>query len=191
MANFTKQAIIKAFTELLKKKSLDKITVKDIVEKCGVNRNTFYYHFVDIQRLTEEMLMAQADTIISKYPDVNSLYDALSVTVHFAKENKQVVLNIHNSKQRFAYEKSLMKICEYIVEKYMQVAFPKIDISNDDKRILVTYYKSTVYGIIVYWVDNGMKESALDDFKRLEELRKGMAKEMLERAQESKKTTKK
>lgn len=187
MANFTKQAIIKAFTELLKKKSLDKITVKDIVEKCGVNRNTFYYHFVDIQSLTEEMLMTQADMIISKYPDANSLYDALNVTVHFAKANKQVVLNIHNSKQRFAYEKSLMKICEHIAESYMQIAFPKIDISDDDKRILVTYYKGAIYGLVVYWVDNGMKESALDDFKRLEELRKGMAKEMLERAQKSKK----
>lgn len=180
MANFTKQAIMKAFVELLNHKSLDKITVRDIVEKCGVNRNTFYYHYSDIQNLTEDMLMAQADTIISKYPDINSIYDALNVTVRFAKSNKQVVLNIYNSKQRFAYEKSLMKICEHIVEKYIQTAFPKMDISDDDKRILVTYYKSAIYGLIIYWFDSGMKKSALDDYKRLEELRKGMAKEMFE-----------
>ena len=51
-----------------------------------------------------------------------------------------------------------------------------------DKRILVTYYKSATYGLIIYWFDSGMKKSALDDYKRLEELKKGMAKEMFERA---------
>lgn len=40
-SNFTKKAIQDAFLELLNEKPLGKITVKDISEKCGVNRNTF------------------------------------------------------------------------------------------------------------------------------------------------------
>lgn len=44
MSGFTKEIIAKTFTELLDEKSMSKITVKDIVERCGVNRNTFYYH---------------------------------------------------------------------------------------------------------------------------------------------------
>lgn len=43
MAQFTKQAIINSFLKLLEETPLDKITVKDIVEDCGINRNTFYY----------------------------------------------------------------------------------------------------------------------------------------------------
>ena len=45
MSGFTKEIIAKTFTELLDEKPMSKITVKDIVERCGVNRNTFYYHF--------------------------------------------------------------------------------------------------------------------------------------------------
>ena len=30
---------------------LDKITIKDLVEICGVNRQTFYYHFDDVYDL--------------------------------------------------------------------------------------------------------------------------------------------
>ncbi len=45
MANFTKQAIETAFLQLLNEKPLNKISVRDIVEKCGINRNSFYYHF--------------------------------------------------------------------------------------------------------------------------------------------------
>ena len=40
MANFTKQAIETAFLQLLNEKPLNKISVRDIVEKCGINRNS-------------------------------------------------------------------------------------------------------------------------------------------------------
>lgn len=50
MANFTKQAIKAAFLELLDEKPLNKISVRDIVERCGINRNSFYYHFRTFRR---------------------------------------------------------------------------------------------------------------------------------------------
>ena len=53
MSGFTKEIIAKTFTELLDEKPMSKITVKDIVERCGVNRNTFYYHFKDIYDVLE------------------------------------------------------------------------------------------------------------------------------------------
>ena len=39
MPNFTKMAIKATFIRLLDEKPLSQITVKDIVEECGVNRN--------------------------------------------------------------------------------------------------------------------------------------------------------
>ncbi|MFQ8953164.1 MAG: TetR/AcrR family transcriptional regulator [Oscillospiraceae bacterium] len=41
MAQFTKKAILDSFVELISERPFDKITVKDIVTRCGVNRNTF------------------------------------------------------------------------------------------------------------------------------------------------------
>ncbi|MBR4090617.1 MAG: TetR/AcrR family transcriptional regulator, partial [Mogibacterium sp.] len=68
-SNFTKKAIQDAFLELLNEKPLGKITVKDISEKCGVNRNTFYYHYQDICMLLEEMCENDFDHIVEMYPD--------------------------------------------------------------------------------------------------------------------------
>ena len=45
MASFTRKAIMDSCLRLLEERPVDKITVKDIVEDCGINRNTFYYHF--------------------------------------------------------------------------------------------------------------------------------------------------
>ena len=59
MANFTKQAIKAAFLELLDEKPLNKISVRDIVERCGINRNSFYYHFQDIPSLLGEIIIEQ------------------------------------------------------------------------------------------------------------------------------------
>lgn len=48
-----KAAIAGAFMEVSKTKSVDKITVKDLVETCHISRQTFYYHFRDILEVIE------------------------------------------------------------------------------------------------------------------------------------------
>lgn len=51
MAIATKKLLADGLKELLEKKTLDKITVKELVATCGVNRQTFYYNFQDIYEL--------------------------------------------------------------------------------------------------------------------------------------------
>ena len=53
MPNFTKKAIKDSMKKLLNERPLNQITVKDIVEDCGINRNSFYYHFEDMPSLIE------------------------------------------------------------------------------------------------------------------------------------------
>lgn len=53
LANFTQKAIRASFIKLLNQKPLSQITIKDIVDDCGVNRNTFYYYFQDLPDLVE------------------------------------------------------------------------------------------------------------------------------------------
>ena len=64
MASFTRKAIMEAFVVLLNEKPLNKITIKDIVEACGINRNTFYYHFQDVPDLIEAIVKEEIDAII-------------------------------------------------------------------------------------------------------------------------------
>jgi len=53
MSQITKRALEASLKNLLAKRPLDKITVTDITEDCGINRMTFYYHFKDIYDLVE------------------------------------------------------------------------------------------------------------------------------------------
>ena len=78
MPNFTKIAIQQSFLRLLRQRPITKITVKDIVEDCGINRNSFYYHFQDLPQLLETVIIESADEIISHIPESFSLEEGLT-----------------------------------------------------------------------------------------------------------------
>lgn len=46
--NRTKQRLSRALKELLRKKPLDQIRVRELTELCGLRRQSFYYHFKDV-----------------------------------------------------------------------------------------------------------------------------------------------
>ncbi len=48
MSIYTKKSIMDSFVKMLSQKPFDKITIKDIIEGCGLNRGTFYYYYDDI-----------------------------------------------------------------------------------------------------------------------------------------------
>ena len=64
MTDFTRKEIRRTFLGLLEKKPIEDITVRDIANGCGINRNTFYYHYTDIPSLLEEIVREDADMII-------------------------------------------------------------------------------------------------------------------------------
>ena len=77
MASFTRKAIMDSCLRLLEERPVDKITVKDIVEDCGINRNTFYYHFSDLPSLVEAIIREDAEQAILSRMQVGSLLECL------------------------------------------------------------------------------------------------------------------
>ena len=92
MPNFTKNAIKTEFLRLLDEKPLSQITVKNIVEACGINRNSFYYHYQDIPALIEEIVRELADRFITEYPDSGSIEEAINAVVDFCSQNRRAIL---------------------------------------------------------------------------------------------------
>ena len=94
MPSFTKKAIMDSFLHLLEKKSLEKITVRDIVDDCGINRNTFYYYFQDIYAVLEEY----CDLLIEKLPKNASIFDTVlalyGYTEQFATEHRRAAKSL-------------------------------------------------------------------------------------------------
>lgn len=60
-----KEALANALLELSKQKSIEKITVSDIVCQCNTSRRTFYNHFVDKYDLIGWIYTSRVDKILS------------------------------------------------------------------------------------------------------------------------------
>ena len=116
MANFTQKAIRASFIKLLNQKPLSQITIKDIVDDCGVNRNTFYYYFQDLPDLVETITKEEAQRVIQLYPAIDSIEQCLDALIDFALENRKAVLHIYNSVNRDLYERYQWRVCRYVVE---------------------------------------------------------------------------
>ena len=66
MSNTTKRALENSLKQMLLKKPLDKITISDLTDDCGISRMAFYYHFKDIYDLVEWSCKKESENKIYK-----------------------------------------------------------------------------------------------------------------------------
>ena len=185
MASSTKEALGNALKKMLNIKPIDKITVKDLVEECGVNRQTFYYHFDSIPDLVEDIVSDITKEIIENNASVRSLEECIEIGAKVAIENKKVLMNIYNSANRNVYEIYLMKACQSVVEQYIETVFGEDDVNSFDRGILVRFYKCECFGQIIDWMNNSMSYDLSKELCRLCHLREGFAEEVARRCRKN------
>lgn len=182
MPNFTEKAIKQAFLELLGERPLAQITVRDIVEKCGINRNSFYYHYADLPALIEEIVREEADRIIAQYAGADSLETCLNAAVDFAKNHQRAILHIYRSVNREIFETHLWEVCGYLVEAYGNTVFADHAVSAADRALILRLYRCECFGVVLEWMNGGMKADVGGDIRRLCELRSGVTEMMIARS---------
>ena len=185
MTSLTKDAIKKSFMKLLNSKPIDKITVKEIVEDCGINRNSFYYHFDDIPSLMEEIFNDQADEFVSHTFSPDNLYDSIMEAITFSLENKTAILHVFNSPNRQFYDRYLNRVARRTVTEFFD-NFTKDSkrISAEDREAVVMYYKSLLIGFVFDWVSDGAQYDLSLKVKRICEIFEGTIELALERCSE-------
>ena len=174
-SNITKNAIRAAFLEVLSEKPLGKITVNDIAHQCGINRNTFYYHYQDIPALLEEVCETEVLRIVREYPELNSLDECAAAVMEFAIRNRKAVSHIYNSNSNGAFISSLWRICEYVVTKYIDTIYPDAILPGDDRAMWIRFFKCTIFGLTAEWISTGMKDEAITSIQSILQHTRGVS----------------
>lgn len=186
MAGFTKKAIRDSFIKLLNERPLSQITVRDIVDDCGVNRNTFYYYFQDLPQLLEAIVNEEAQRIIREYPTIDSVEECLAAIISFALDNRKAVIHIYHSSNREIYEQHQWRMCGHIVTIYVDGILSGRNVTESDRQLMIDYLKCVFFGLIVGWMKDGMQEDIQTRFHRLCELRQGDIENMIARCEKTK-----
>ncbi|MGN0735105.1 MAG: TetR/AcrR family transcriptional regulator C-terminal domain-containing protein [Anaerovoracaceae bacterium] len=186
MTGLTKKAIRDSFIKILNEKPLSQITVRDIVDDCGVNRNTFYYHFHDIPELLETIVDDEMERMIREHPNIDSMQACFDAILEFALANKRAVMHIYHSVNREIYELYQWRICGHCAAAYIDTVMDGRRIDETDRSIIIDYVKCVLFGMSIGWLEAGMKEDISDRFHRLCQLKQGDLEKMLDRSEEKK-----
>ncbi|MCR5738056.1 MAG: TetR/AcrR family transcriptional regulator C-terminal domain-containing protein [Eubacterium sp.] len=166
-SNITKRALAQSLKTLGAKKLFDKITVADITDDCGVNRQTFYYHFNDKYELlawiyTQEMFIPLTEDLnFENWPD-----KTLELLEYMKSQRKFITNTIKSSNNFFAdyLEKVLVELFEKAIDE-----LDIYDSVNEHTRgVYARFFSYGITGVIVDWAKEGMKEDEKELSERIE-----------------------
>ena len=155
----TKEIIIDAFWQLLEEKPFNKITVQNIVERCALNRNTFYYHFQDIRDLIEWICIDEVDHILEKKDECEKWEDKFLLIFKIMEEEKIFVKNIYYSVSVEVLRNNLYRLVYPIIYSEILEKSKGKNLREEDKKFITDFYKYSFVSIVLNWIDNGMHEN--------------------------------
>lgn len=148
MGGLTQQIIKEAFLTLLNKKSIDKITVKEIVDFCDINRNTFYYHYADIYDLFDSVICDFFSDCAKSINNASNWNDAISFVCAAAEKNKKL---LKNSCSGAGEEIFWGRLSTFFESLFLQT------LKNEDKTELAFFYRCAFCGLIRDWLKKPQK----------------------------------
>lgn len=161
-----------AFILLLEEKDYEYITVKEVCDKAGVNRSTFYLHYESMVDLLEESIQFVLKNFYLHMQSTNGILDDsirnlslddlylikpkyLIPYLQYIQENKRIfrilLQNIRVFKWDKTYDFMFQEIFSPILDRYEQ--------PENVKPYLVFFYIKGLMAIITLWLQNDCKES--------------------------------
>ena len=144
-----KAAVADALLELIRRKDADKITVKDLVEVCGISRQTFYYHFKDIVDVVEWAAQQGVQRLVRESLNAATPQEALGVFVDFAVESQPLVQRLLNSQRREAIERIMVDATRTYLADSLRERRRTPALRAGDWKIALDFYAYGMTGLLL------------------------------------------
>lgn len=132
-------------------KSLDNISVTDLVKKCKVNRQTFYYHFHDIYDLLTLVYLNEKIEGIQKSEDVSEI---LKRIFNYFKKNKNFVKETLRSAAKDLFHEFINNNCYQTLMTLMSEISKSKDLTDNERKSIVRYHAAGFAFQIIFYLDN-------------------------------------
>lgn len=165
----TKKAMANSLKELMRKKSLEKITVSDIVQNCGLNRQTFYYHFKDKYDLVNWIYYSEIVTTMSPVPDGADWSSAMLNALNIMRKEKVFYIgSLDLDRQSFLYDYLFRATRDMLIKIIEQLAVQdKLSIDVADRNFIAEFYTYGLVGMVIQWARSGMAETPSEIVEKL------------------------
>ena len=167
MSNITKRALETSLKNLLKTKHLDKITIQDLTEDCGISRAAFYYHFQDIYSLVEWACEEDFSHALGGKNTYDTWEEGFTQIFDEIYKDKDFIYNVyrytnHDVMIKYLHQRTFELLYGVIEEKSVG-----LNVTEEQKSFIADFYKYSFVGIVLDWVDKGMKKDTGDLVKQI------------------------
>lgn len=164
----TREAIFKAFSELLAQKSYNRVTVQEIIDAADVGRTTFYAHFETKDDLLKELCGELFDHIMQSAADcthTHGLYsdsDAPeSVFCHLLQhlqENDNNILGLLSCESSELFLRYFKDSLNQLLSSQI-VDWTKQGCGQVPQDFLTNHISSSFVDMVQWWLKGGRKQS--------------------------------
>ncbi|NLZ76523.1 MAG: TetR family transcriptional regulator [Spirochaetales bacterium] len=180
----TKARLAESLKELMAEEPLDKITVKEVVQHCGVNRQTFYYHFRGMGDLLDWMFDHEG----AEFLKMNPVYDCddegqsvMKMVCSYLLDHKSGVQSIYHSMGRDRLCQYLLREFDKILGRIVMLRTIGHRIDESDLTTIINFYKHAFVGVMLDWVESGLPGTPEEAVVRYQPLLKGMFEATMEK----------
>ena len=153
----TKHALASALKELMAQKPIDKITIHDITERCGIRRQNFYYHFEDVYDLMRWMFQEEAVSLLRQHEGTLLWQEGLLQLFRYIEENRTVCLcalrSVGREHLKRFFETDIHAIIHRTVEQFgHEVGAISAGATEADIELTTHFYVVALTGMLESWL---------------------------------------
>lgn len=164
-----KKQMADSLKRLMGQKSLQKITIQEIADDCGINRYTFYYHFKDIYDLLAWMFEEEALSLIKKSDNCLTWEDGFLLFLRSVRENKAMFQRALDSLGRETLHKMFHRELSYLMGLFLADVGGERRVSDEFRAFLADFYIGALVSTVEEWLrrDIRLSEEQLLRYLRL------------------------
>lgn len=153
-SDYTKRAMAASLKQLMLQKDLEKISIREIMEGCGMKRQNFYYHFEDIYALIKWMFHEEVVLPLRQHEGVLFWQDGLLQLFHYVQDNKMVCQRTLRSLGRPFMKELFMNEVYGMVRHVADQLSEKIEWKSKavELEMITQFYIISLAGVIEAWV---------------------------------------
>ena len=168
-SNITKFALANSLKGLMAKKAFSKICVRDIVEDCGLTRQSFYYHFKDKYDLMNWIYSTETARFMSAYDSVEHWTDGLKDLCYYMQENRTFYTNALNTVGQNSFPDYLHGYISHISLSVIENT-SNAEFDRAKWEFFLLFFSTAFVAFIIRWANNGMKEDPAEYIMKIRSL---------------------
>lgn len=160
---YTKMVLKESFINLLERKDISQITIKEICEDADINRATFYSHYTDVYDLLKKIENEFLDNVNvylsqldKKGKDVDDVILAEKI-FDYIKENAKLCKLLLSERGDIGFQKKIMTL---VYDKIITELTDNNKITKEDAEYVYSFTITGCVGIVQKWLDDNMKKSS-------------------------------